>query len=49
MATTIKNSGIEIYSVGVGIGGQTIKKYIDQIKWQKCHFFFDKKRHISKK
>ena len=30
MATTIKNSGIEIYSVGVGIGGQTIKKYIDQ-------------------
>lgn len=32
MATTIKNSGIEIYSVGVGIGGQTIKKYIDQTK-----------------
>ena len=30
MATTIKNSGIGIYSVGVDIGGQTVKKYINQ-------------------
>ena len=30
MATTIKNSGIGIYSVGVDIGGQTIQNYIDQ-------------------
>lgn len=30
MATTIKNSGIGIYSVGVDIGGQTVQKYIDQ-------------------
>ena len=30
MATTIKNSGIGIYSVGVDVGGQTIQNYIDQ-------------------
>lgn len=30
MATTIKNSGIGIYSVGVDIGGQTVQKYINQ-------------------
>lgn len=30
MATTIKDSGIGIYSVGVDIGGQTIQMYIDQ-------------------
>ena len=30
MATTIKNSGIGIYSVGVDVGAQTIQKYIDQ-------------------
>lgn len=30
MATTIKNSGIGIYSVGVDIGGQTIQTYVDQ-------------------
>ena len=30
MATKIKNSGINIYSIGVDIGGQTIKKYVDQ-------------------
>lgn len=29
MATTIKNSGIGIYSVGVDIGGQTVKEYVD--------------------
>ena len=30
MATTIKDSGIEIYSVGVDVGAQTIQRYIDQ-------------------
>lgn len=30
MATTIKNTGIGIYSVGVDVGGQTIQNYIDQ-------------------
>ena len=30
MATTIKNSGIGIYSVGVDVEAQTIQKYIDQ-------------------
>lgn len=30
MATTIKNSGIGIYSVGVDVGAQTIQRYIDQ-------------------
>lgn len=29
-ATEVKASGIGIYSVGVGIGGQTIQKFIDQ-------------------
>ena len=32
MATTIKNSGIGIYSVGVDDGGQTIQNYIDQTR-----------------
>lgn len=30
MATEIKKSGINIYSIGVDIGGQTIKMYVDQ-------------------
>ncbi len=30
MATTIKNSGIYIYSVGVDVGAQTVQRYIDQ-------------------
>ena len=33
----------------LGSNSKQLKKYIDQINWQKCHFFFDKKRHISKK
>lgn len=45
MATTIKNSGIEIYSVGVGIGGQTIKKYIDQTNGKK-HAVVDRTSEI---
>ena len=45
MATTIKNSGIEIYSVGVGIGGQTIKKYIDQTNGKK-HSVVDRTSEI---
>ena len=35
MATTIKNSGIEIYSVGVDIGGQTVQNYINQTDGQR--------------
>ena len=38
MATTIKNSGIGIYSVGVDIGGQTIQKYLDQTENLKYSF-----------
>lgn len=34
-ATEVKASGIGIYSVGVGIGGQTIQKFIDQTKEKK--------------
>ena len=34
MATTIKNSGIGIYSVGVDIGGQTVQNYINQTDGQ---------------
>jgi len=34
MATTIKESGIGIYSVGVDVGGQTIQNYIDQTAGQ---------------
>lgn len=30
MATSIKSSGATIFSIGVDVGGQTIKKYIDQ-------------------
>ena len=30
MATNVKNAGINIYSIGVDIGGQTIKTYVDQ-------------------
>lgn len=30
MATKIKNNGINIYSIGVDVGGQTIKGYVDQ-------------------
>ena len=30
MATKIKTKGINIYSIGVDVGGQTIKQYIDQ-------------------
>lgn len=30
MATIVKNNGINIYSIGVDIGGQTIKMYVDQ-------------------
>ena len=29
-ATTMKNNGVTIFSIGVGIGDQTIKKYVDQ-------------------
>lgn len=32
MATKIKNNGASIYSIGVDIGGQTIKRYVDQIE-----------------
>ena len=35
MATTIKNSGIGIYSVGVDIGGQTVQNYINQTDGQR--------------
>ena len=38
IATTIKNSGIGIYSVGVDIGGQTIQKYLDQTENLKYSF-----------
>ena len=34
-ATEVKASGIGIYSVGVGIGGQTIQKFIDQTNGKK--------------
>lgn len=30
MATNVKNNGINIYSIGVDVGGQTIKAYVDQ-------------------
>ena len=30
MATKVKNNGINIYSIGVDVGGQTIKGYVDQ-------------------
>lgn len=30
MATKIKTKGINIYSIGVDVGGQTIKQYVDQ-------------------
>ena len=30
MATKIKTKGINIYSIGVDVGGQTIKRYVDQ-------------------
>lgn len=30
MATKVKNNGINIYSIGVDVGGQTIKMYVDQ-------------------
>ena len=33
-ATYIKNSGTKIFSIGVDIGGQTIKKYVDQTNEQ---------------
>ncbi|MBQ6877036.1 MAG: VWA domain-containing protein [Oscillospiraceae bacterium] len=29
-ATTMKNNGVTIFSIGAGIGDQTIKKYVDQ-------------------
>ena len=30
MATNVKNSGVKIFSIGVDVGGQTIKQYVDQ-------------------
>lgn len=35
MATNVKNAGINIYSIGVDIGGQTIKKYVNQTAGKK--------------
>lgn len=34
MATNVKNNGINIYSIGVDVGGQTIKAYVDQTNGQ---------------
>lgn len=34
MATEVKNNGINIYSIGVDVGGQKIKAYVDQTNGQ---------------
>ena len=30
MAVSIKNDGVKIFSIGVDVGGQTVKRYVDQ-------------------
>ena len=42
MATKVKNNGINIYSIGVDVGGQTVKGYVDQTIGQ-SHSVVDRK------
>ncbi|MDD6873446.1 MAG: VWA domain-containing protein, partial [Clostridiales bacterium] len=42
MAASIKNSGATIFSIGVDVGGQTIKQYVDQTAQKPDHSVVDR-------
>ena len=42
MATQIKSSGVKIFSIGVDVGGQTIKQYVDQTAQKPDHSVVDR-------